>query len=157
VNLNKWKFLNEIKKIEKEININNVSEVVKGYIEIDSKYYINVDDENTKKLINKMKIYFEEKWTEEEEIGKNNLELKDLIEKIFHTVLKDLQPLLAHFIRNKVYSIKLYEIIKKENILLKKKTEFDYKDEDFDDFFVSDKDFEFFYNLYEDSSDWIIW
>jgi hypothetical protein len=156
--VNKWNFLKEVQKIEKDINIKSVSEIIKNYIELNSKYYINVDDENTSNLINKMKIYFEEKWTEDEELEKSNLELKNLLDGIFNTILKDLQPLCPYFIRNKNFSSKIYEVLKSDKVfLLRKHIEFDYKDEDFDDFFISDKDFELYYNLYEDSSDRIIW
>jgi hypothetical protein len=118
-----------------------------------------------------MKTYFNENSEEKFYLGEDYLtklrktnyvendeeSIQEKFKKILDTLQLEFKLLFQYFLRTN-YKTKIFEIYKEDQSILipKKVIEKEFTDKDFQDYFITDEDFEFIKAINEDSRNWVL-
>jgi hypothetical protein len=146
--MNKWDFINKIHNYKKKKDLEEdemFEEIMKTYFNEKSEKKFYLADEYLLKLRKTNYIENEEDCINEK------------FKKIIETLQIEFKILLQYFLRTN-HKTKIFEIynVDKSILIPKKNLEKEYTDKDFQDFFVSDEDFEFAKDINEDSHNWML-
>jgi hypothetical protein len=146
--LNKWDFINKMHKYKKKKDLEEdemFDEIMKTYFNENSekKFYLGEDYLTKLRKTN----YVE---NDEESI-------QEKFKKILDTLQLEFKLLFQYFLRTN-YKTKIFEIYKEDQSILipKKVIEKEFTDKDFQDYFITDEDFEFIKAINEDSRNWVL-
>jgi hypothetical protein len=143
--MNKWDFINKMHSYKRKNSLKEdemFEEIMKTYF-----------NENSEK-----KFYLGEGYlTKLRSIENDENDIHEKFKKIIETLQLEFKLLFQYFLRTN-YKTRIFEIYNEDKSILipKKVIEKEYTDKDFQEYFITDEDFEFIKTINEDSRNWVL-